>query len=156
MSAWTPELIEHLRRLAGQAIGSSAIADELFRAFGVRFTRNAVIGKCLREKIELCRPISVKIVRAPRPRKEPRIRLPNPRPLKLAPRCEPIVVEAEDEQGGPLDGGLTLIELRAGCCRWPFGDPRLSGLRYCGQPIADGAHLSFCGFHLQRARRRAA
>lgn len=154
MSVWTPEIIEHLRRLAGQAIGSSAIASELAATYGIRVTRSAVIGKCLRAKIELRRPISIKAARPPRPRKEPHICLPNSRPLKFAPRCEPIV-QTEDEHGGPLGGGLTLIELHSGCCRWPFGDPRMAGLRYCGQPISDGAHLSFCGFHLQRATRAA-
>lgn len=150
MSIWTPEIIDHLRRLAGQALGSGAIARELAAMYGIRITRNAVIGKCLRAKIELRRP--VKVTRPPRPRSEPRIHFRSPpklQPLKLAPRCEPII--AEDDQGAPIDGGLTLVELRAGCCRWPFGDPLVPGLRYCGQPIAEGRFYSFCAVHMQRA-----
>ena len=43
-------------------------------------------------------------------------------------------------------GGLTILTVRRGQCRWPYGDPAHAGFSFCGRPVARGA---FCLDHAE-------
>jgi hypothetical protein len=159
MNIWdVPGAVDELKRLCGPDGGypsSSDIAEALTAQYNIRCSRNAVIGKCGRLGLALPRagyvaPRSNIPQRAARPRRTPR-----PRPLSFATRgpkfkCEPVIVEAEDAEGAPINGGVSFGDLRRESCRWPFGDPLHPDMRYCGEPIMCGYFYSFCGFHLRR------
>ncbi len=49
----------------------------------------------------------------------------------------------------PPGGGITIMELTRNTCRWPIGDPRHPGFRYCGQKTVGGS--AYCGHHLEMA-----
>lgn len=157
MSIWTIEgAVDELRRLCTiPDFSADDIAASLSKQFAY-VTRSAVIGKCQRLKIALPRAGEHK----PKTTRPPRETMPRPRrtrimrpPLRLV--CQPVVAPAETDDGAPINGGVSFDELSNVCCRWPFGDPRQPGLRYCGQNIQTGTGYKFCTYHLQRARRAA-
>lgn len=134
-SGWTPERVQQLRDLAARGFSASQIAAEMGYV-----TRNAVIGKAQRLKVQIGVP-SQPARRQVAPPAAPKPRKPKPpAPAKPAPPPAPAIEEifpdpavAQEAQSAPLM--LTLAELPIfGACRWPFGDPRSSSFRYCGSP----------------------
>lgn len=138
---WTEDRIETLRRLWGQGMSASQIADILG---GV--TRNAVIGKLHRldrpERIKApAKPVTAKVARAPRP-----ARLQAARPASMlvetdAPRA---TFRAEEP------GSATFLNLEAHMCRWPIGDPCGDDFSFCGGAIVHGP---YCASHSALAYR---
>ncbi|MBN8911142.1 MAG: hypothetical protein J0H65_03615 [Rhizobiales bacterium] len=49
----------------------------------------------------------------------------------------------------PVGQRKTMETLMPGDCRWPIGDPQLSGFHFCGSRKVDGR--SYCDLHLRRA-----
>lgn len=45
-----------------------------------------------------------------------------------------------------------VMNLTPDSCRWPFGEPRTDGFRYCSEPVEA---KSFCRAHYARAYRKA-
>ncbi len=60
---------------------------------------------------------------------------------------EPAAERAADVRGARMIG---LLDLEAGDCRWPIGDPRHSGFGFCGQPRRPGR--PYCAAHAECAR----
>ena len=78
-----------------------------------------------------------------------------PAPLRAAPAPEepPALAPRRAKTATFADGGPTTAEkvlaLAEGSCRWPFNDPRHSGFRFCGRPIAEKG--SYCKHHARLA-----
>lgn len=54
----------------------------------------------------------------------------------------------------PIQSGITMknatmINLAAGMCRWPVGDPKNADFHFCGGPSDPG--LSYCEEHMRLA-----
>ena len=131
---WTDDLLEFIRRRAGEKASASTIANDL-RAQGYAVTRNAVIGKCHRNKISLQ---SVPQGRPERnairggvsgnPSSRPRMMDNGPLESKL-----PALHCVETSSSNPV----SMSDLNKQNCHWPMGDfaarpPYL----YCGDPAA--------------------
>ena len=132
-SAWTDERIDRLKTLWHEGRTAEQIAAELQN--GV--TRSAVLGKVYRMGLSAGRPERPAVRKtpaggAPRAAAEP------PARSHRAKAAPPSVPE-------PPSGGVSLLSIRRGQCRWPYGDPR-SGVSFCGRPVARGA---FCAGHAE-------
>ena len=111
-NGWSKERDEQLRVLALEGLSTAKIAEAMG---GV--SRNAVIGRGRRLGISLqcSRGHQPKQPRPPRVRKS-RAKYPPPAPpVELAP---------------PPDGGIDIMALYLGVCRWPFDTA--DEVRYCG------------------------
>ncbi len=153
---WTDERLELLKKLWSEGWSASQIAAEI----GGGMTRNAVLGKS--HRLGLVRNTSTGIS-TPRPRKEspapgrpPTAEPPmrhGPKPVistaSQPPHEQPRVVSLPVEVAAPPRGGLTIMELREGMCRWPLGDPTRPEFRYCGAHAVAG--LPYCSHHAQIA-----
>lgn len=91
-------------------------------ALGV--TKNAIVGKSYRLGLER--------------------RCPSNRPGS-APRPQPLMTKPPERPAHPI------LELRVGVCRWPLGDPRTSGFRFCLDPT-EGC-TTYCPDHRAMAVR---
>ncbi len=139
---WTDEAINELETMWVAGDSSAQIATRLNQMTGKSFTRNAVVGKARRlglpPHIWGNKPRSAK---SQRKKSAPRLsRTNNPRPPRFVP--EPIPAP---EIG--IDGGIDLIDIVSGQCRFPFGDAREGTFKFCGHPIQDGS--SYCAGHHQ-------
>jgi len=63
------------------------------------------------------------------------------------------VAEAVDDVA-PVVRRLSVLDLRAGECRWPHGDPGTPGFGFCGAPVAF-EESSYCGHHRGIAYQKA-
>lgn len=139
--AWTPERDAILRKLKSDGLSSSYIAAHL----GGGATRNSVIGRAHRLGIATPRKYKPGMP-ADRDNIKPlRIKRENPVAristvtglLKHgtgAPEIEALI-QPEIEliaMAIPISRRVTIMELTSASCRWPLGDPRDHGFRYCG------------------------
>jgi GcrA cell cycle regulator len=144
---WTDEKITELRTLQARGLSASQIAA----AMGGELTRCGVIGKLRRLGIKWVKPSTPRIT-------PPRVHKPSPvidRPITRveiaapAPRFVAIPVAAPATPAVPV----MLNELRNNHCRWPIGDPRDDGFRFCGALEADLAlDRPYCDCHARLAR----
>ena len=116
---WTPEAISTLRRLWGDGLSSAQIGKVL------RCSKNCVIGKARREKLE-SRPSPIKAPSAA------------PRVIRL-PRAPVVAPEPE----------LVRRTATEPCC-WPMGEPGERNFRYCDVISAPGR--VYCYDHLAISR----
>jgi hypothetical protein len=154
---WTDDLVEFIRKRAGEKASASMIAGEL-GAQGYAVSRSAVISACHRKNIQLCsgsngRHISVTTKNS----KKRRSRL--ERGPKLGPATDgsntvqvsqktPVMRFVETRSNNPVPMG----ELTSDDCRWPMGGfadrpPYL----YCGDPVLEGC--SYCARHFDISTR---
>ena len=159
--SWTDERMEELRKLWGEGLSASQIANSLG---GV--SRNAVIGKIHRLGLSG----RVKTPRSParrptaarpaKPKAQARVMAVGSTVVKVVegevpePVIEPRVAEIV-----PINGGVGLLDLKPGCCRWPVGDPADENFRFCGAKT--GPNDTYCQAHAElafpaRARAKAA
>ncbi len=153
MTLWTEERVELLRKLWLGQVSASLIARELG---GI--SRSAVIGKI--HRLGLCgrgKPtLSVKPQRKPRAAGRRTYRpvtigntalkmKPDARHEHEAAMLEPIAV--------PIAKMLTIETLTERTCKWPIGDPREGGFRFCGHDSLEGA--PYCPYHTGVAYRSA-
>ena len=160
---WTEQRVEDLTRLWREGHSASRIAIEL----GGGITRNAVIGKISRMKIDRrgtnpTKASSAKARAARRTKPKPIAAL---RPIKMAPQELPresrAVVPAfraapriDPDDGVDVTRLVGLVDLTSHSCRWPHGDPMLPGFGFCGKPIAGGRTVAdepYCDQHKRRA-----
>jgi GcrA cell cycle regulator len=132
ITVWTPGRLSELKELAATMEYS---ASQIAAILGGGLTRCAVIGKAKREGIPLRAHNSIQLAARPR---APR-----------APRRKPIaqVIRGIEEIDLPPDQSFyacTLVELEAGMCRYPLGDPQDKSFRFCGTPDCEG---SYCERH---------
>jgi GcrA cell cycle regulator len=158
---WSDERIEELRTLWTKGLSASCIAARLGEV-----SRCAVLGKVYRLGLEQ-RRTTLRINAAHgRRRAGSRTMSAVARPWrgdvaparrKLRPverRAGPSPAELrawEVEAGAKL---IPLLELEAGMCRWPIGEPKSEGFGFCGGPRAEG--ISYCPRHAIAAIRPAA
>jgi GcrA cell cycle regulator len=137
--SWPPEAVDRLQEYWRRGLSASQCARALNEEFGMRFSRNAIIGKVYRlglakRKRNDAQPRDVRL----RPRQ------PKRRALNLT-RFASVAVQENE----PPAHGVTIFELLPRHCRWPFGDPRLPGFRFCGAQRAD--RLPYCIMHARLA-----
>ena len=132
--AWTDERIEKLKQLWDQNLSCRQIAA----SFDWVFSRNAIIGKARR--LSLTPRFTAK---AGRPRMHPIDPVRRQRPPKqLHPKP---VITAVDPFGFPTEpGGVPLLELKSGQCRWPLNGEGLAAM-FCAAAVEQSQ--SYCGRH---------
>lgn len=159
-AAWNDQTVPLLKRLWKEGLSASQIA---YRIPGA--TRSAVIGKVHRLKLP-GRPRQVSYA-AKVARQRPSAPIST---AKMSPIEKRLVslsftrqVDSLPPEPPPQPRGdkPTLVQLKYGDCRWPYGDPRHPDFHYCGQP-KDGDR-PYCAAHAAlayelptRMRRRAA
>lgn len=133
-STWTEDRIATLKQLWGAGKTAAEIAEQL----GGGVTRNAVIGKAHRLGLSgRASPIHSKTVSqakaadsgkaaAPMPQKRPKL-------------------SDETSQVLPDGKGISLMDLNEKTCRWPCGDPKKAGFKFCGDNSLPG--LPYCSEH---------
>jgi GcrA cell cycle regulator len=151
---WPTERVERLKQLAA---GNTFSGGQIARELGV--TRSAVLGKLKRLGISIAKPMTC---RDPRPRKR---QAPRPRhqaskaarDLAVIAARELQAIEAALEAAVLLEPPATAIrsvfELRAGVCRYPFGDPRHPDFCFCGADAFQA--LPYCAGHARLSYRPA-
>ncbi len=149
--AWTSDRVETLTRLWNDGLSASQIAAKLGEV-----TRNAVIGKVHRLGLSARRTAS----RQPRRTSPRRDRAGRVEMRKPAPRAPRYTVTPERLPPAPAALMLSVAQLAAETCHWPFGDPLLPGFGFCGVRTAPG-HRPYCAHHAAiafnpAARRRRA
>jgi GcrA cell cycle regulator len=135
LSPWTKEMTAELVRLVAEGRSFSQIGA----ALGV--TRNACIGRARRIGVSY---------------REGNVR---PRPIRLAPVASaaisppPIPPLEPAEPPAPIPPAITKrvrpIDVRAGQCRWPYGNPDESDFSFCGK--MQEIHSSYCAEHAAMA-----
>ncbi len=132
--AWTPDRVDLLRKLATQNLSANDIGYEL----GV--SRNAIIGKCGRMKINLPQARSGARPNGGRPRAPvPKRRVPWRPTNTAAPKpLQPIAAPPASDAEIPLAQRRTFMQLTEDSCRWPIGDVGDPGFFFCGGPSLTG------------------
>lgn len=170
-NAWSEERIEALKQMVAAGKTAKVMAADL------RITRNAVIGKIKRLKLEWsranfnCSGALQRAQSAARPKREspkkadrppsnfvPWVKLPKrEEDSEVAPTAEQNEATALPSEAAP-ETRVTLLGLTATTCRWPLGEDRVEF--FCGDEIAHGR--VYCPHHCRMAfvkpsdRRRAA
>lgn len=136
-SAWTDERVDRLKRLWLEGRTAEQIARELKNGI----SRSAVLGKVHRLGLSAGRPGRVPAASRPG---TPRARVERSvtRPVKRAATDAP-ALSFESAPDLP-SRGMTILTVKPGQCRWPYGDPADAGFSLCGRPVARGA---FCAGH---------
>jgi GcrA cell cycle regulator len=153
---WTEERVELLKKLWSEGLSASQIAAEL----GGGMTRSAVLGKS--HRLGLVRNTSAEAGTPRLPKQSPAPgRIPAAEPpmrqgpqrvnstASQPPKAHSRAVSGPVDRAAPPREGLTIMELREGMCRWPFGDPTRPEFRYCGAHAVAG--LPYCSHHAQIA-----
>jgi GcrA cell cycle regulator len=140
---WTVERIELLKALWIDGLSCSQIAEQLNEQFQSSFSRNAVIGKAVRLKLDGRRaptaPGKLRTDQRAPPVRAGTIRIANNN-LHVEP--EP---QASIQSGQESIGRRDILTIRAFECRWPFGDPQADDFTLCGAK-ADGSR-PYCAIH---------
>lgn len=138
-SAWTDERVDRLKRLWLEGRTAEQIARELKNGI----SRSAVLGKVHRLGLSTGRPGRAPAACGPG---SPRARVERSatRPVRRTAADAP-ALPAEPAPDLP-SGGMTILTVTRGQCRWPYGDPADAGFSLCGRPVARGA---FCAGHAQ-------
>jgi len=148
---WNDELTTELKGLWAAGKSAGVIAREISRSAGTCITRNAVIGKVHRLKLDGRRTIEARDgherppVPADRKRRRPRPKLKVWKPM---PKVEPPPQLTEQP---PTNPPVLLFDLEKRHCRWVIGDP--SAMLFCGADRAEPS--SYCAFHMKQSRVRS-
>lgn len=142
--SWTDERVAQLKHLWGEGKTAAEIAKLLG---GV--TRNAVIGKAHRLKlsgrvspIQHNPRVEATLNRASNDQiKQPRVQIRERAPISA------VIPPSLREENIPIKG-IQLTELRESTCRWPIGDPKQEGFKFCGCHSETG---SYCDNHARLA-----
>ena len=138
-SPWTDALMETLRQLWSAGVSASLIAREL----GHGITRNAVLGKAMREGLG-----AHKLARMgkPGPKRQRKRRKPVIRVVNVA------TVLPDEPPKAPEMRQLQIYELANHHCRWPVGDPQNGDFFFCAADRHDGA--VYCPWHMKTAKQQ--
>jgi GcrA cell cycle regulator len=148
---WTPEHSQALREHLASGMSYSEIADAINATFNTAYSRNAAIGRAKRMGLGgLDRPADL-------PRLPPKDEAPNLKRVRklYAQFKRPPVFEAvpmKKLRCVEIDPRhLSLMELEAGDCRYPYGgDEEGEAITFCGHPRREGASYCSPHFHLTR------
>jgi GcrA cell cycle regulator len=139
---WTKGREAQLRRLHARGLSPRQIVAEL------RVSRNAVIGKSGRMGLKIA---------APQKKKPTAVRKPGPKFAHLASvraavmAQPPVLPTMPDGAGIPTVQRCTLLQLRNGVCKWPFGEPTSPDFFFCGDDAVEGK--PYCPEHCRVAYR---
>lgn len=128
---WTVERIDLMKSLYATGISTSIIAAEINGATGSVFTRNAIIGKVHREKLELRgkawnnRESKSKKTRA----RKPKVSIHAARWGAVDPGAKPPIELAEIRLADVVPRHVLLLDLQDNECRYPYGDENFT---FCG------------------------
>jgi GcrA cell cycle regulator len=163
---WTDEAIELLRADHNSGLSCSLIAGRLRARFGGPITRCSVIGKIHRLNLAtghqpIARKGSVSKARGPRPHDmaaiNQRRKLSGQNVLSFeeylsrqqAKRAESEAFKDMPEVDVPIGERKGVLDLEAGDCRWPIGDPQKPDFHFCNGKATPG--LPYCAQHTARA-----
>ena len=135
-SLWTDARVAALRRMCAEGLS----AAEIERAFGLLFTRNAVLGKMHRTGIKK-NPRADAVKRVDKKRRE-RTRVADR--LLVQPRLPRVPLPPPTGEVGRIP----FAETNHTHCLWIAGEPAWNAL-VCGLPRVPG--LSWCEYHARRA-----
>lgn len=136
--SWTEEKVSILRQYWGSGKSASGIAEIIGG-----MSRNAVIGKAHRLGLAgQTSPIKEKKAKA----KPTAVLTPPSAPAVRRARVPVTTANVIELQSG---GGTTILALTERMCRWPHGDPKKPGFRFCGKSSTPGA--PYCAEHLKLA-----
>jgi hypothetical protein len=147
VKAWTDEMFNRLKELMATGISATQVALQINREFGTSFSRNSVIGKAHRAKLDFVGAHACTIRRKlAKPPAAPKIKRPPPvpfNPVKFKPEPLPPPTQLT------LDPALhcDLMTLGDDQCHWMVGD-RL----YCGA-VVSSSRKSYCSIHSAVAQR---
>ena len=113
-----------MMELVAQDMSASVIAGRM----GI--TRNAVLGKLHRMRLERKRPTVVKSV-------PPRRKYAWRKPILITPAERIIIASPLDAAAVPIEQRRSILELQNAHCRFPYGNPKRAGFFYCGFSSAD-------------------
>jgi GcrA cell cycle regulator len=162
-SPWTGERIEQLKARWSQGVSAQKIAREL----GPFVSRSAVLAKIHRLGIAQLSPYSgmrgqrvgerpprakkpvskLRVAEEPRSQNQKQKRSSPPWVAAAKPYVDNPLVDADI----PLPQRRSLLELSAGSCRWPVGDPSTADFFFCGAAPFNGK--PYCAAHCARAYR---
>jgi GcrA cell cycle regulator len=155
-SNWEEAHSATLRELVEKGMSFSEVARTLNERFGTSFTRNAAIGRARRMGLSV--PQRVNPASAfPALKKPDARRIHQKRARILADTLPPLTTQ---ERAAALQlrcvaitpRHLTLIDLEAGDCRYPYGgDAEGEPITFCGHPRRDGSSYCPSHFHLTSA-----
>lgn len=135
---WTEPVLETLRRGWELCLSGSAIAALIYNEHGIGVSRNAVIGKMTRLRLECRRSkprkTNPKKIAARQDRSRPHIEA---RPCVPMPKNNDAVTAT----------AVHILDLEPHHCRWVMGEPT-NGM-FCGCDTVAG--ISYCAAHAQRA-----
>ena len=142
-SIWTEDRILRLTALWLEGRSAAAIARE----FGRGVSRCAVLGKV--HRLGLARGPEVRRARTAAP---PRAKPPRDAIDALPPAARsPAAVKVRSKGGtsaalgaAPPAPTATILSVRSGQCRWPYGSSGEASFGLCGRPVTRGA---FCAAH---------
>ncbi len=149
--AWTGDRVETLKKLWTDGHSAAVIARKLGEV-----TRNAVIGKAHRLGLaghktgaHKGRHRAASVFPARRGARRPR-RNHAQAGAARPPRTSPARKTAHPELGPAPVQPVTVETLASDSCRWPEGDPKLSGFHFCGR-IKQPGSVPYCAHHASRA-----
>lgn len=147
---WHDDDIVLIRKLLLEGFSRSRIADELPVRNGIRPTRNAVIGKIARLDIPGFSDRSPRVSAPRKPRPDRRLAVgpkpSKPLPAEIAP--PPVVREVARRPDEYVPSGRgAVLGLRHHECKYPFGDPRQPGFRFCCADRLEGR--PYCAEHVK-------
>lgn len=136
---------DEIIRLKAMWIASRSAGD-ISKALGTK-TRNAVIGKVVRLKLNIAYPHSESANQFKPKKREKAARVPapprKPHPIDVLAALPPPPVDPDDKPR------KTFAQLKAGDCRFIPGDPLDGGKIFCGDPQFPG--FSYCERHARKA-----
>ena len=129
----------------------AAIARQIGARFGRKISRQAVAGVIHRNNLKRGEAANIAAARArARQTSQAGRRLVAMSGPSERPPHELVTFGRRDEPAGPL---VPLVELEAGQCKWPYGNPKGEGFGFCGQAVA-GPARPYCERHERRASKR--
>lgn len=142
-SIWTLERTRRLISLWNEGLTAAAIAARL----GDGISRCAVLGKAHRLGLARARPSRP----ARRTKSGPGATsarsarcAPQERASGLVRTRPPASTSGPASSGTPAHPATTILSVRRGECRWPYGAPATAGFGLCGGPVERGA---YCAAH---------
>jgi len=154
MFEWTDAAIAELRKCVDFGWSAKRVALHIGEHFDGSPSRNAIIGKALRLKLQWQNAPGPRLPSQQRQR-TPRKPKPNWSPRGHQAPQPPTHVFTGDPAEIPERQRRTILTLGNEHCRYPYGDVGRPDFFFCGAPEADcGAGRAYCSAHSRLAYQR--
>ena len=152
-SSWAEQHSQALREYLERGLSFSEIAKAINARFNTEYSRSATIGRARR--LGLSGPERPERPAGPKPQRQPspaRLKKMRAR-LSVESRPRPAVFKRAAALKlrclGVVPRHLSLLELEAGDCRYPYGgDAEGEAITFCGHPRREGSSYCVSHFHL--------